>query len=152
MKKLIGHVNEIGDLEHLDGREGCVSGLVVLVDREQLKNNGGPFVFADVVLVPKEQFSNSWKRCADELPELGKMVWLFEAGHGAWIGDRSAIDGDGTWLWTHCDGQPYITKAGVWDGDCLADDDYQPTHWMELPELPDAQAGMPAPRTEGGME
>lgn len=101
---------------------------------------------------PGETLSNGWKKIDDELPDLGKLVWLYEPGSRIWIGDRSMINAE-TWVWTYCDGQPYYTCNNTYDGDCLADDDYRPTMWHELPECPAQKGGLPSEAlAKGGAE
>jgi hypothetical protein len=74
-----------------------------------------------------------WIPTSDRLPELGQAVWLYEPGRGMWIGSREDT-GDG-WLWGNYHGS--IWHNGVkWTGDSEQDDDYQPTQWIPLPDLP----------------
>lgn len=79
-----------------------------------------------------------WTPVAERMPEEGRPVWLYEAGRGIWVGAvADAGDGDG-WLWGNTYGSHY------WDGQAWGchenetDDDYQPTHWAELPLPPAA--------------
>ena len=79
---------------------------------------------------------SAWIECAAQLPELGQIVWLYEADRGIWIGSRDDADSE-FWLW----GNAYAAlwhNGKEWDADVEQDDDYQPTHWMPLPELPNA--------------
>lgn len=55
------NVCEIGDLEHLEDTCGCKSGLVVLIDREQLRLFGAPFLLEDVVIIPAKE----WKKISN---------------------------------------------------------------------------------------
>jgi hypothetical protein len=77
-----------------------------------------------------------WIRTEDRLPEEGQMVWLHD-GTNTWIGSREH-EGDG-WLWGNSYGNIWHNGA-KWDGDCETDDDYKPTHWLPLPELPNTSA------------
>ena len=68
----------------------------------------------------------------DNMPPLDEIVWLWD-GQRIWIGGR-ADDCDG-WLWGNTYGAVWRSGA-KWDGDLETDDDYNPTHWMRLPEPP----------------
>jgi hypothetical protein len=81
--------------------------------------------------------SDRWIPVTERLPEMDVPVWLAEAGD-IYVGGRSD-SGDG-WLWCNCYCSHYFTDKGWACGDMEMDDDYQPTHWMPLPEPPDAQA------------
>ena len=67
----------------------------------------------------------------DTLPELDKIVLLCINGCRLSFGGREWPDDEG-WLWALCDD---VDKDG--DGDLECDDDYNVTHWAELPEFPD---------------
>lgn len=77
---------------------------------------------------------NDWISVEDELPPLEEPVWLFAQlcdGNYIWIGGRTdTFDG---WLWADCHMTVWF-NGEKWDGDMDVDDDYQPTHWMRLPE------------------
>jgi hypothetical protein len=75
-----------------------------------------------------------WIPVAERLPELDQPVWLYESGR-AFIGCRS--DGGGGWLWAQCYVVPSLDDQGNWQAvDADADDDYQPTLWQPLPDVP----------------
>jgi hypothetical protein len=64
-----------------------------------------------------------------------RPVWLVSKDGGIWIGEH-CYEGDG-WLWGNCYMAVYQRGDGSWaSSDCQVDDDYQPTHWMELPMRP----------------
>lgn len=61
-------------------------------------------------------------------------VWLYD-GERIWIGARDWVDSD-HWLYGHCYSS-YGIDNGVWTTyDIEFDDDYQPTHFQLLPQLP----------------
>ena len=73
-------------------------------------------------------------RVAERLPDFDVPVWLYEDGR-AFIGCRF-YDSDG-WLWARCYGMPYIDARGAWRRiDAEADEDYKPTLWQPLPDIP----------------
>jgi hypothetical protein len=76
-----------------------------------------------------------WIPVTEQLPDFGVPVWLHEAGI-IFVGERSD-DADG-WLWAKCyDSHYYDSKEGRWKSfSAETDDDYQPSHWMPLPEPP----------------
>lgn len=68
----------------------------------------------------------------DNLPALGKPVWLFEPGQEPWIGGRGEDSGE--WFWGNCCDSLYMDENGAWACSGLSiDDDYQPTHWANIP-------------------
>jgi hypothetical protein len=75
-----------------------------------------------------------WVPVADRLPDMDVPVWLYENGR-AFIGCRS--DGGEGWLWAQCYVVPALDARGKWQKiDAEADDDYQPTLWQPLPDVP----------------
>lgn len=80
--------------------------------------------------------TNGWEAVGDDnMPPMDEIVWLYD-GRTIWIGGR-ADDCDG-WLWGNTYGS--IWHNGLkWDGDLETDDEYKPTHWMRLPEPPNAE-------------
>ena len=90
---------------------------------------------------PFDAATGSAAVCDNNLPPLGEIVWLHD-GNRTWIGGRDDI-GDG-WLWGNTYGS--VWHNGVkWDGDLETDDDYKPTHWMRLPEPPNAAGELRPP-------
>jgi hypothetical protein len=84
---------------------------------------------------------SSWIAVSELLPEMDRPVWLVDASGHVWIGARGDT-GDG-WLWGNAYDSLYRDVAGnIESSDNEADDDYQPTHWHELP------ANVPAAPTE----
>jgi hypothetical protein len=79
---------------------------------------------------------DGWVPVAERLPKYETPVWLFDAATGSiWIGGRGECD-DG-WLW--CNAYHNIWRSShdnKWESDLQSDDDYNPTHWMPLPEPP----------------
>lgn len=75
-----------------------------------------------------------WIKVKDELPELEQPVWMV-VNERIIMGCRSNYAGDG-WLWCRMYDLPYWIKGKGWDFEPHSDDDYQPTHWMPLPNLP----------------
>lgn len=62
--------------------------------------------------------------------------WLWD-GKRIWIGGRGMVDSE-SWLWGNAYGS--IWHNGVkWEADNETDDDYQPTHWLSLPNPPNRQ-------------
>lgn len=89
---------------------------------------------------------SAWLLASEELPELLQIVWLWDDERGPWIGGRG-VDGDG-WVW--CSSYNTIWHNGKsWDGDLIHDDDYQPTHWMPLPDLPNDKDQFRREKTNG---
>jgi hypothetical protein len=81
---------------------------------------------------------SGWIACDDRLPDLDEIVWLYQDGIGMWVGGR-ADDADG-WLW----GNAYSSmwwNGKKWDAELETDDDYHPTHWMQLPSPPNGEVG-----------
>lgn len=79
--------------------------------------------------------ADHWNRIADKLPDLDIPVWLWGPNDGIWIGARTD-DGDG-YLWGLSYGSQYRDNDG-WKSEDLETDDYRPTHWMPLPNIPGA--------------
>lgn len=78
-----------------------------------------------------------WNSVEKSLPELMVPVWLWRKGVQPWIGGRYP-DGVGSgWCWTNSHFSVWH-NGQTWECDAYFDDDYAPTHWMHLPELPDA--------------
>ena len=69
---------------------------------------------------------------SDRLPPLDEAVWLYDLSTGAiWVGVRWH-DGYGS-VWGHSYRNFWwVDEKHRWEGDCIADDDYQPTHWAPL--------------------
>ena len=83
---------------------------------------------------------NAWVSVETDLPPMGRPVWIYEPGHGIFIGARGDL-GEGEWMWGHCYGDYFYSETsrgvGVWRTHTNeTDDDYRPTHWMPLPEPP----------------
>ena len=77
----------------------------------------------------------NWIPIEQELPEMYQMLWLYDANKGTvWIGGRAEADDD-EWLWGNSYGSIWH-NGEYWSGDMEIDHDYQPTHWLPLPELP----------------
>jgi hypothetical protein len=76
----------------------------------------------------------NWINVDTELPELDLTVWCCD-GKRIWIGGRG--DGGEGWVWGRCYDSPYLNKGGILEAEIDCDDDYQPTHWMMLPTLPE---------------
>jgi hypothetical protein len=95
---------------------------------------------------PASAGSAAWTLMTEAMPALDEIVWLWEEGRGPWVGNRS--DGGEGWLWTNCRGA-FWWNGKKWDGDAEADDDYQPTHWMRLPEPPNSEPKLTADRPAG---
>ena len=78
-----------------------------------------------------------WIKCSEKTPPEKEPVWLFD-GKDMWIGSYEYCDDDpGGWFygkgygltWNQFHGKHELTD-NEWD------DDYQPSHWMPLPEPP----------------
>jgi len=81
----------------------------------------------------------NWIPIEQELPEIDQIVWLYRTNtHTAWVGGRADYENDGIymlWCWGNTYGS-FWHNGKTWTGDIEMDHDYQPTHWMPLPELP----------------
>lgn len=78
----------------------------------------------------------AWVPCALP-PEEGVPVWLWD-GQRLWIGAREYCNDDpGGWFYGMGYGLSWNSFHGKHElSDNEWDDDYQPTHWMPLPEPP----------------
>jgi hypothetical protein len=78
-----------------------------------------------------------WTEISNEPPPPGIPVWLWDGMH-IWIGAHDDT-GEG-WCFGNTYGHIWRNpKTGDWETtDNEWDDDYQPTHWMPLPEPPAA--------------
>ena len=76
----------------------------------------------------------NWIEIEDQLPDLEIPVWLWGPEDGIWIGARTD-DGDG-YLWGSSYGSQYRDANGCWKSEDMEVDDYHPTHWMPLPNIP----------------
>ena len=74
-----------------------------------------------------------WVSVSRTLPPLDEAVWLYDESTGdMWVGMRSMESGD-DWAWGHSYGNFWWSdNKHRWEGDCITDDDYQPTHWAPL--------------------
>lgn len=81
----------------------------------------------------------NWIPIEQKLPEIDQIVWLYNANtYIPWIGGRAEDDSDDEhifWYWGNTYGS-FWHNGVYWSGDIEIDEDYQPTHWMPLPELP----------------
>ncbi len=83
-----------------------------------------------------------WNHCSDVMPDLGQIVWLYDAViNTVWLGSRED-DVDG-WMWGNAYGTVWH-NGEKWDADVEIDDDYTPTHWLALPSLPNVPVVAPA--------
>lgn len=86
------------------------------------------------VAVASSEGLGAWVPTAENLPAYYVPVWLYENG-SVYVGCR-IFDSDG-WLWAKCYLLPYVDKSGEWKVvDAEVDDDYNPTLWHPLPEVP----------------
>lgn len=76
---------------------------------------------------------SAWQRITEHAPQCGDVCWLWD-GRTMWIGGRDMVDSE-HWLWGKCYGSIWH-NGKKWDGHIESDDDYQPTHFMYLPEAP----------------
>jgi hypothetical protein len=76
---------------------------------------------------------SEWTAVSDRLPDFDVPVFIWPQA-GVFLRSN---DTEG-WLWANCyDTWWYDDKKNewaAWDAEC--DDDYEPTHWMPLPEPP----------------
>lgn len=74
-----------------------------------------------------------WKSVKDELPKEGETVWITDIkSNFVTLGALIYCDG---WMWSISNGDVYA-KDGSIVSDCELEDDYDITHWIELPKLP----------------
>lgn len=80
---------------------------------------------------------SEWIKCSERTPDEGVPVWLWD-GKKVWIGAHEYCNDDpGGWLFGMGYGPNYSTFYARWELDSNDwDDDYQPTHWMPLPDPP----------------
>lgn len=79
---------------------------------------------------------SEWNPVGVSLPDLDVPVWIALKEGSVIQGVRCDLDGDG-WGWANCYGSAYVNCKGEWAcTDAEYDDDYDVTHWMELPEPP----------------
>lgn len=77
-----------------------------------------------------------WIDCKKELPPFDLPVWAILANGQMIIAERStSTDG---WLWGNCYGSAYFYEGAWLSTECAIDDDYEPTHWQQLPLPPKA--------------
>ncbi len=81
--------------------------------------------------------AGAWIVVKVELPPLEVPVWLSLPGITSPIIGVRTLD-DGEWYWAHCYGDFHWSSKSGWHTDTADCDDYKPTHWMRLPEPPDA--------------
>lgn len=78
---------------------------------------------------------SEWISVDDGLPDIARPVWLALEGGSIIIGGRG-LDGN-AWVWCNAYDTHYLDTLGNW---CCAAlefyDEYIPTHWQPLPELP----------------
>lgn len=80
---------------------------------------------------------SGWVKCSDRMPGFDELVWLYQKEiPRIFIGCR-CDDSDG-WLWGRAYSVPHFNSfAENWEPlEVEVDDDYQPTHWMPLPDPP----------------
>jgi len=87
----------------------------------------------------KNPMFQQWIPIEQELPDIDQIVWLYNGNtHTAWVGGRAEDNSDDEylfWLWGNSYGS-FWHNGERWTGDIELDDDYQPTHWLPLPEVP----------------
>ena len=88
-----------------------------------------------------------WIATKDKMPDFGQPVWLYPQGI---IGSRED-GGEEGWLWSNAYGDVWwSSKDQAWKCGGEADDDYQPTHWMPLPDMTALPNRAPVEDTHGG--
>ena len=76
----------------------------------------------------------NWISVKDRLPKMGKNVLTIEkSGYDGSpvLGVMARAEGDEGWAWAKV-----YSYIDLYDADAELDDNYQPTHWMPLPEPP----------------
>lgn len=76
---------------------------------------------------------DAWVPVGERLPDFDVPVWMLIDGR-ILTGAR-CDDADG-WLWGRIYGSVHYCGDKWQADDCETDDDYQPTHWRQLPEAP----------------
>ena len=77
-----------------------------------------------------------WTSVEESLPDFDMMCFLVLEGGNIIKGHRWNEPSEG-WFWCNSYGSEYWDmKAGMWKCDGEADDDYQVTYWMPLPDPP----------------
>lgn len=160
--------NVVGEMSYMGGRYCCVyhyAGRRIVNVIEQKEEIGSWFDethirvlselmepnLVEIGVSVREQGDETWKvLCGDgwqsvgvDLPEMGVPVWLYQPGRGVWIGGRGEVNAEDGWLWGNSHRDCYSTAGEgglLWHSDTLEiDDDYQPTHWMLLPQPPSGE-------------
>ena len=93
---------------------------------------------------------SEWIKCSDRTPPESQPVWLWD-GNRLWIGAYEYCNDDpGGWFYGMGYGERWNSFYARWElMDNDWDDDYQPTHWMPLPEPPVETTDQGAERSEG---
>lgn len=76
---------------------------------------------------------SEWISVEDRLPEPDQVVICLESPLTYYGGRVDA--GDEGWLWGRADDTPWFYD-GIWRASIEIDDEYLPSHWMELPPPP----------------
>lgn len=85
---------------------------------------------------PKEtnDISLKWIPTKDQLPKESQTVWAYN-NRTKFIALACLTYQEDTWLWAVSNGIIYSENNEI-ISECELEDDYDFTHWMELPQLP----------------
>ena len=75
-----------------------------------------------------------WISVKDKKPEEFQIVWSMHHDKSIKMMEYLHLPTQG-WIWARVYSVPDIHN-GKWEAESFWDDEYEPTHWMPLPELP----------------
>jgi len=82
----------------------------------------------------KNDISLKWIPTKDQLPKESQTVWAYN-NRTKFIALACLTYQEDTWLWAVSNGIIYSENNEI-ISECELEDDYDFTHWMELPQLP----------------
>jgi len=100
-----------------------------------LQNDIQEFLLRNIKVYTEYPFvSLKWIPTKDKLPKESQTVWAYN-NKTKFIALACLTYQEDTWLWAVSNGIIYSENNEI-ISECELDDDYDFTHWMELPQLP----------------